>query len=607
MCGIIGIVGNHEVQDRLIASLKRLEYRGYDSAGIAIVEHSKIELRKVVGKIDQLAKVLKSAPISGLTGIGHTRWATHGEPAIKNAHPFSTQRIALVHNGIIENYQEVKQELVVQGYQFASQTDTEVIANLIDYYLSTGLSEINTVQTALKKLHGAFSIAVLFAHNQDLLIGARKGAPLVIGIGQSEMYLGSDALGLSNLTSQIVHLQDNEIAIITRNTYEIITTNNHPVQRESIEAANNNFTFDKGNYTTFMLKEIHEQPIIILETFNKYFDYSTKSFHFEKLGLDFSKYKRFYIVACGTAYHAAAIAKYLIEKFAKVPVEIDIASEFRYRNPILMKDSLAILISQSGETADTLAALQYIKTQDIQTVAIVNNVESTIALSADYILPLYVGPEIGVASTKAFSGQLTVLVALCLAIANNNHDISDVDFARYVASFMDLPGKIEEILALDSMIQTIANNIKIANSILYIGRGVSSIVALEGALKIKELSYIHAEGLAAGELKHGPIALIDQDLPVIVVAPSDDLSSKTLSNVHEVKTRLGNIIVFTDSQGAPQFEKLTDKVIQLPSSNAFTAPILYTIPLQLLAYHTALALGKDIDQPRNLAKSVTVE
>ena len=609
MCGIIGIVGNNEVTYRILDSLQKLEYRGYDSAGLATVSHSQIQLRKVVGKINILVNEIKTNPISGNTGIGHTRWATHGAPSVVNAHPFIASSVVVVHNGIIENHAQLRKKLQDTGITFFSETDSEVIPNLINYYLKKGHSEIESVKQAVNELEGAYAIAVAFASNEDLLIGIKNGAPMAIGIGDKEMYLGSDAFALSSFTNKVIYLEDQDIAILSRNDYKIInhTKGDVSTNRQIKHLIANEDEVGKNGYTHYMQKEIFEQPKALSQAFNNYYDMKSKSFNFKNLKINWKTTKRIYIVACGTSFNSALIAKYWFEKYACIPVEIDIASEFRYRSVIFDKNSVAIFISQSGETADTLAALKHVKTQKVKTIALVNVPESSIANAAHFVLPLYAGREIGVASTKAFTNQLLILAMLCLDITKQKELLNEEQIAQFIYSLHELPGYIKEIFHLDEDIKFIANNLTDAKSMIYIGRGVSYSLALEGALKIKELSYIHAEGIAAGELKHGSIALIDNNLPVVVIAPSDDVYTKTASNIYEVYARAGKIIILTDSSGIEEFKDIGYGLIQLPKSNNFTAPILYSIPLQLLAYHTASALDRDIDQPRNLAKSVTVE
>ncbi len=609
MCGIIGIVGNNEVTYRILDSLQKLEYRGYDSAGVATVSHSKIHLRKVVGKINNLVNEVKNSPISGNTGIGHTRWATHGAPSVVNAHPFIVGSVVVVHNGIIENHAQLRKKLQDTGVTFFSETDSEVIPNLINYYLQKGFAEVEAVKQAVSELEGAYAIAVAFASNEDLLIGIKNGAPMAIGVGDQEMYLGSDAFALSSFTKKVIYLEDQDIAVLSRNDYKIInhTKGDVSTNRQIKHLIASEDEVGKNGYSHYMQKEIFEQPKVLSQAFSNYYDMKAKNFNFKNLKINWKTTKRIYIVACGTSFNSALIAKYWFEKYACIPVEIDIASEFRYRSVIFDKNSVAIFISQSGETADTLAALKHVKTQKVKTIALVNVPESSIANAAHFVLPLYAGREIGVASTKAFTNQLLILAMLCLDITKQKELLDEAQLAQFIYSLHELPGYIKEIFHLDEDIKFIANNLTDAKSMIYIGRGVSYSLALEGALKIKELSYIHAEGIAAGELKHGSIALIDNNLPVVVIAPSDDVYTKTASNIYEVYARAGKIIILTDSNGITEFKDIGYGLIQLPKSNNFTAPILYSIPLQLLAYHTACAMGKDIDQPRNLAKSVTVE
>ena len=608
MCGIVGIVSHSDVSERIVNALKKLEYRGYDSAGIAVVSNAEIYLVKTEGKIVNLANSLSKTPIDGKIGIGHTRWATHGAPSEKNAHPFVVDSIAVVHNGIIENHADLKKMLIKAGYSFHSDTDTEVVPNLFSYFMNKGLSEIEAAKEVRANLEGAFALAIIFGKN-NLMIGIKNGAPLAVGIAESEMFLGSDAHALSDFTNKIVYLKDGDITEITTNSYSIFNHSDEDVTlRRTIKTLPlENEKNDKSGFEHFMLKEIYEQPQILMNAFNNIFDHQTNSFKFDDLNIEWQSLKRIYIIACGTSYNAALTAKYWFEKYAQIPVEVDIASETRYRNAIYEKESVAIFISQSGETADTLASLKHIKGFGITTIGIVNVIESSIANSADFKLSINAGIEIGVASTKAFSCQLFTLAALCLHIASIKKLLSAEQFSSFIYSLHELPNTLKEVLSLKNHVKSIAKIIKFAKSIIYIGRGIAYPLSLEGALKIKELSYIHSEGIAAGELKHGSIALIDEDLPVIAIAPYNELYGKISSNISEICARKGKVYSFTDSMGIAELSDISAAIVKMPKSNDFTAPILYSIPLQLLAYFTALELGQNIDQPRNLAKSVTVE
>lgn len=607
MCGIVGILGNVEVTDRIVNSLKKLEYRGYDSAGVAVLQDGDINIRKIAGKIVNLEGLLKGSPVNGNVGIGHTRWATHGAPEDRNAHPFTSGRVAIVHNGIIENYAELKKELIGKGVEFKSDTDTEVLMRVIDDFYQTGMSEYDAVSAAFKRFHGAFAVAVMFSGNDNLMIGMRKGAPLAIGIGEGEMYLGSDALALAPFTDQILYLDDGEIAELSRTTYRITDQDGAEVSRAPKTVHLDSATVGKGEYDHYMMKEIFEQPSIVGRLFNQYYNRETNEFSFTQRGVDFSKIKKLYIVACGTSYNSAHVAKYWFERVAKISVEIDIASEFRYRDPIIDKDSASIFISQSGETADTLAALRHSKEAGSDIIALVNTEESSIANESRVVLPLYAGYEIGVASTKAFTCQLMVMAMLCIDTAIKKGLLTKEQADAHLLALHELPDLIENVLAMSDDIKFVADSLTHAKTMIYIGRGTSYPVAAEGALKIKEISYIHAEGIAAGEMKHGPIALIDNKLSMVVVAPYDDLYGKTSSNIAESYARSGKMILLTDQKGKDELSKVASHVITMPMTDVFTSPILYAIPMQLLAYHAADILGHDVDQPRNLAKSVTVE
>jgi glucosamine--fructose-6-phosphate aminotransferase (isomerizing) len=608
MCGIVGILGRGPVAEQLVDSLKRLEYRGYDSAGVATIEGDHLERRRAEGKLRNLEARLKADPLKGHAGIGHTRWATHGKPTENNAHPHATDNVAVVHNGIIENFRELRQMLEKQGAKFASETDTEVVAHLVDSYLLKGASPQEAVKASLPQLRGAFALAFVFRGHGDLMIGARKGSPLAIGHGDGEMYLGSDAIALAPFTDTISYLEDGDWVVLTREVGVIYDAQGVVVNRAVLKSGASSFLVDKANYRHFMAKEIHEQPEVVGHTLAHYVDMAAERVALPlKLPFDFKDIQRISITACGTASYAGYIAKYWFEQIARVPVELDVASEFRYREAPLRKDDLAILISQSGETADTLAALRYAKSQGLHTLSVVNVPTSTIARESETVLPTLAGPEIGVASTKAFTCQLMVLAAIAVAAGKARGELSDDDEARLVHGLVQIPRLMAEALATEPQIEKLARDIAKSKDVLYLGRGTSYPLALEGALKLKEISYIHAEGYAAGELKHGPIALIDENMPVVVIAPYDRVFEKTVSNMQEVAARGGGIILMTDAKGASEATINSLVTILLPDMDPTFAPIIYAIPVQLLAYHTAVVMGTDVDQPRNLAKSVTVE
>ncbi len=608
MCGIIGILGRGPVAEHLVDSLKRLEYRGYDSAGVATLEGDHLERRRAEGKLKNLEKRLAQEPLKGHAGIGHTRWATHGKPTESNAHPHATDNVAVVHNGIIENFRELRAELEKQGARFASETDTEVVVHLVNSYLLKGHSPQQAVAASLPHLKGAFALAFLFKGHGDLLIGARKGSPLALGHGDGEMYLGSDAIALAPFTDTISYLEDGDWVEITRHSGVIHDASGAVVKRDVLKSGASSFLVDKANYRHFMAKEIHEQPEVVGHTLARYIDMGTERVALPaRLPFDFNDIQRISITACGTASYAGFVAKYWFERFARVPVELDVASEFRYREAPLRKGDLAIFISQSGETADTLAALRYAKSQGVHTLSVVNVPTSTIARESDIVMPTLAGPEIGVASTKAFTCQLMVLASLSIAAGRARGQLSDVDESKLVHGLVEVPRLIAAALTTEPQIEKLAREIAKSKDVLYLGRGTSYPLALEGALKLKEISYIHAEGYAAGELKHGPIALIDETMPVVVIAPHDRVFEKTVSNMQEVAARGGNIILMTDAKGAEQATVESLVTITLPDMAATFTPIVYAIPVQLLAYHTAVIMGTDVDQPRNLAKSVTVE
>jgi len=608
MCGIVGILGKGPVAGHLVDALKRLEYRGYDSAGIATLDHGKLARRRAEGKLAALAAKLMKEPLAGNIGIGHTRWATHGRPTESNAHPHATDRVAVVHNGIIENFRELRERLIAHGAKFRSETDTEVVAHLVTEELNKGKSPVAAVSAALKQLRGAFALAFLFAGEDDLMIGARKGSPLAIGYGKGEMFLGSDAIALAPFTDTITYLEEGDWAVLTRKGVEIFGENDEPVVRAIVKSTATAQMVDKGNHKHFMAKEIHEQPEVVGHTLAHYIDMVDEKVALpDALPFDWKKIKRLSISACGTAFYAGLVAKYWFERFAKLPVEIDIASEFRYRGAPLEPGDLAIFISQSGETADTLATLRYAREHKQHIMSVVNVTTSSIARESDVIMPTLAGPEIGVASTKAFTCQLAVLACVALAAGRARGELSADDEKKLVRALIEVPRLMSEALKLEPQIEKLSQDLAKVKDALYLGRGTSFPIALEGALKLKEISYIHAEGYAAGELKHGPIALIDETMPVVVIAPYDRVFEKTVSNMQEVAARGGKIILVTDPQGAKEATIESLETIILPDMASTVTPLVYAIVVQLIAYHTAAAIGTDVDQPRNLAKSVTVE
>src|SRR6266513_3762045 len=608
MCGIVGILGRAAVADQIVDSLKRLEYRGYDSAGVATLEADRLERRRAEGKLKNLEAKLAKSPLAGHTGIGHTRWATHGKPTENNAHPHATDRVAVVHNGIIENVRELREELRAKGAGFKTETDTEIILHLVDSYLAKGIDPIAAVKASLAQLRGAFALGFIFAGNNDLMIGARNGPPLAIGYGDGEMYLGSDAIALGPFTDTIAYLEDGDWVVLTRTGATIYDKSDAIVHRDAVKHTAAATLVDKANYRHFMAKEIHEQPKVVGHTLARYVDMATERVALPvKLPFDFKDIQRISITACGTASYAGYIAKYWFERLGRVPVELDVASEFRYREAPLRKGDLAIFISQSGETADTLAALRYAKEQGVHTLSVVNVPTSTIARESETMLPTLAGPEIGVASTKAFTCQLMVLAALAVAAGKARGELSDADETKLVHGLVEIPRLMAAALTIEPQIEKLARDIAKSKDVLYLGRGTSYPLALEGALKLKEISYIHAEGYAAGELKHGPIALIDENMPVVVIAPFDRVFEKTVSNMQEVAARRGRIILVTDPQGAHEAHVDSAAKLVLPDMAAAFTPMVYAVPVQLLAYHTAVIMGTDVDQPRNLAKSVTVE
>lgn len=607
MCGIIGIVSSHSVADRLVDGLRRMEYRGYDSSGICTLHEGAMVRRRAEGKLMNLVGVLDRDPAAGTIGIAHTRWATHGAPTAANAHPHATKEVAIVHNGIIENFRELRAELAADGRTFESETDSEVVAHLISREIEAGESPEDAVRNVLPRLRGAFALAITFRAHPDLLIGARLGSPLVVGHGEGEMFLGSDALALAPLTQRVTYLEEGDWVIVRRDRAQIFDAEGRetfrPVQPSGASAA----AVEKGNYRHFMQKEIFEQPTVVAQTLASYLRREDNSVALPQFDFDISGVKRLTIVACGTSYYAGLVAKYWFEQFARVPVDIDVASEFRYRDPVLEEGGLALFISQSGETADTLAALRHCKAEG-QTIAVVVNVPtSSMAREADLLLPTHAGPEIGVASTKAFTCQLAVLAALAAHMAVKKGRLTREQEKEVVGHLLEAPAALNAALAHDDDIAAMAHLIAPARDVLYLGRGQDYPLALEGALKLKEISYIHAEGYAAGEMKHGPIALIDDEVPVVVIAPSGPLFEKTVSNMEEVRARGGKVVLISDAKGIEEAGEGCLATIEMPVVHPLIAPLVYAIPVQLLAYHVAVVKGTDVDQPRNLAKSVTVE
>ena len=607
MCGIIGILGSDDAAPRLLEGLKRLEYRGYDSAGIATLVDGAIDRRRAEGKLVNLAAVLDGSPLAGNVGIGHTRWATHGVPNESNAHPHVTARVAVVHNGIIENFQELRAELIAEGHSFESDTDTEAIAVLLSHELDGGATPREAVAKTLPRLHGAFALAIIFAGEHDLMVGARRGSPLAIGYGEGEMFIGSDALALAPLTKRISYLEEGDWAVITRDGADVFDEDNNAVERVIRETELSGALIGKGNYDHFMQKEIFEQPAVVGDTLQSFINATTREISLPDMPFDFADVPRVTVIACGTACYAGWVAKYWLETVARLPVEIDVASEFRYREAPLPEGGVALFVSQSGETADTLAALRHCRAEKQHIVSVVNVGESSIARESDVVLPTLAGPEIGVASTKAFTSQLAVLACLTIAAAKARGAIDDKRAAELAGALTEVPSRMTEVLNHDEALREIAREVAKARDVLYLGRGTAFPLAMEGALKLKEISYIHAEGYAAGEMKHGPIALIDNNVPVIVLAPNDALFDKTLSNVEEVIARGGKVIFMSDKAGVAKLADKAFAAVEMPDVDPFVAPLLYSIPIQLLAYHTAVVKGTDVDQPRNLAKSVTVE
>ena len=608
MCGIIGIIGREAAAPHLIDALKRLEYRGYDSAGVATLESGKLTRRRAEGKLKNLESRLARDPLTGTIGIGHTRWATHGRPTENNAHPHATEKVAVVHNGIIENFAELRRELEDHGVKFSTETDTEVIAHLVTEEIKRGAPPIEAVKTTLPRLRGAFALAFLFAGEDNLLVGARKGSPLAVGFGDGEMYVGSDAIALAPFTDQVSYLEDGDWVIVTRAGAEIHDSGGKVAQRALIKSQASVLLMDKGNHRHFMAKEIHEQPEVVGHTLANYLDMAAARVNLPmQLPFDFRTLDRVSIAACGTAYYAGLVARYWFEQFAQLPVEVDIASEFRYRDVPLKPGNLAICVSQSGETADTLASLRYARANKQHVLSVVNVPTSSIARESDVVMPTLAGPEIGVASTKAFTCQLAALACLAIAAGRARGTLREDDEKILVRALIEMPRRLNETLALEPQLEQLARDLAKSKDVLYLGRGTSFPIALEGALKLKEISYLHAEGYAAGELKHGPIALVDENMPVIVIAPHDKVFEKTFSNMQEVAARGGRLILMTEAEGARAAKAHTMVTLTLPTVHPAVAPIVYAVPVQLLAYHTAVLMGTDVDQPRNLAKSVTVE
>jgi glucosamine--fructose-6-phosphate aminotransferase (isomerizing) len=607
MCGIVGVIGSRAAAPLLLDSLRRLEYRGYDSAGIATLVNGHIERRRAEGKLGNLAGVLERNPLGGTTGIGHTRWATHGVPNETNAHPHGTARVSIVHNGIIENHAELRTELEAAGQEFSTETDTETVAQLVDLHLQQGMDPLSAAGAAFRRLEGAYALAMIFAGHPELIVGAQHGAPLAVGYGEDEMFVGSDALALAPLTRRIAYLKDGDWTVVDRRGARFFGPDGDPIEREVKLTRLTGASIGKGNYRHFMEKELHEHPQVIGDTLHQMVNPATRAVALPSLPFDFATVPRVTLSACGSAYYAALVGRWWFEAVARIPTDVDVASEFRYRSPPMLPGGLGILVSQSGETADTMAALRYMRENGQHVLSIVNVPESSMARESDAVLETVAGPEIGVASTKAFTAQLSVLACLALGAARARGAISAAQEAAMTDALLEVPSRAAEILERDEEIQQLAARIAIARDVLFLGRGNCYPIALEGALKLKEISYIHAEGYAAGEMKHGPIALIDKDVPVIATVPSGPLFEKTASNLQEAAARGAQVIVFSDAAGAAKLAGIATETIVLPTVDPFVAPILYAIPVQLLAYHVAVLKGTDVDQPRNLAKSVTVE
>ena len=607
MCGIVGVIGKQDAAPLILDALRRLEYRGYDSAGIATLVNGHIDRRRAEGKLGNLARVLEGAPLAGTTGIGHTRWATHGAPTEHNAHPHGTERVSVVHNGIIENHAELRAELEAKGQTFSTETDTETVAQLVDLHLKQGMAPVEAAGAAFRRLEGAYALAMIFAGHPELIVGAQRGAPLAVGFGENEMFVGSDALALAPLTRRIAYLNDGDWTVVSRSGAKFYGADNEEVQREVKLTALTGAAIGKGNFRHFMEKELHEHPAVIGDTLRQMVNPGTRAVTLPELPFALADISRVTISACGSAFYAGLAARTWLETIARVPTDADVASELRYRTPPMDKGGLALLVSQSGETADTLAALRYMRGTGQHVLSVLNVPESTMARESDAVLQTVAGPEIGVASTKAFTAQLTVLACLTLALGRARGAISAAQEAAMTDALLEVPGRAGEVLEKHDEIKRIADRVSKARDVLYLGRGTGHAIAMEGALKLKEISYIHAEGYAAGEMKHGPIALIDPAVPVVAIAPSGPLFEKTASNLQEAAARGGQVIVFSDEAGARQLSKIAAETVVLPAVDPFVAPILYAIPVQLLAYHVAVLKGTDVDQPRNLAKSVTVE
>jgi glucosamine--fructose-6-phosphate aminotransferase (isomerizing) len=607
MCGIVGVIGGQPAAPLLLEALRRLEYRGYDSAGIATLVNGHIERRRAEGKLVNLATALDRSPLPGTTGIGHTRWATHGAPTENNAHPHGTSRVSVVHNGIIENHAELRQELEAAGQEFSTETDTETVAQLVDLNLKNGMAPVEAAGAALRRLEGAYALAMIFSGHPELMVAAQNGAPLAVGFGEDEMFIGSDALALAPLTRRIAYLHDGDWSVIGRNSAQFFDMSGASIQREIKLTRQTGAAIGKGNYRHFMEKELHEHPAVIGDTLHRMINPATRAVTLPDLNIDFAALPRITMSACGSAFYAGLVGRWWFEAVARIPMDGDVASEFRYRTPPLPPGGLGLLVSQSGETADTMAALRYMRENGQKVLSIVNVPESSMARESDAILETVAGPEIGVASTKAFTAQLSVLACLALAAARARGAIDAAQEAAMTHALLEVPARAAEVLEKDAEIQRIAAVVAKARDVLYLGRGNCFPIALEGALKLKEISYIHAEGYAAGEMKHGPIALIDSSVPVIAIVPSGPLFEKTASNLQEAAARGGQVIVFSDAAGAAKLQGIATETVVLPAVDPFVAPILYAIPVQVLAYHVAMLKGTDVDQPRNLAKSVTVE
>ena len=607
MCGIVGVIGSQPAAPLILESLFRLEYRGYDSAGIATLVNGTIDRRRAEGKLGNLAADLGREPLAGTTGIGHTRWATHGAPTKNNAHPHGTARVSLVHNGIIENHAALRAELEAAGQVFSSETDTETVAQLVDLNLRRGMTPIVAAGSALRRLEGAYALAMIFAGHPELMIVAQHGAPLAVGFGDDEMFIGSDGLALAPLTRQIAYLKDGDWAVVDRQGAKFFDMDGAEVVREAKLTRLTGAAIGKGNFRHFMEKELHEHPAVIGDTLHRMVDPRTRAVNLPALNIDFATLPRITMSACGSAYYAGLVGRWWFEAMARIPMDGDVASEFRYRTPPLPPGGLGLLVSQSGETADTLAALRYMRENGQKVLSILNVPESSMARESDAVLETVAGPEIGVASTKAFTAQLSVLACLALAAGRARGTITAAQEAAMTQALLEVPSRAAEVLENDDAIRAVAERVARARDVLYLGRGNCYPIAMEGALKLKEISYIHAEGYAAGEMKHGPIALIDPQVPVIAIVPSGPLFEKTASNVQEAAARGGQVIVFSDAAGAARLKGISVETIVLPAVDPFVAPILYAIPVQMLAYHVAVLKGTDVDQPRNLAKSVTVE